>query len=154
MFLYNPIKSETYSFFPVREKDGNRYNKKQIQFDFTDMSEATVTKAKLYIYLKDSPRRLPKRLERRRRPFFVWENLPPKEDDDKAVTLIESRTINLPENTGDWLTEIDVTKQVREWIEQPEINLGLKVEVTDYHGNRLAIIAPENDEEEAHVCNI
>ncbi len=134
------------------EENGNSHDKKQIRFDFRDMSEATVTDAKLYVYLKDSPR-LPKKRIRRKFMFFVWERLPPKPDTNgPSQRLLERRTLELLENTGDWFEAIDVTKEVQKWIAEPEKNLGITVESTDYFGNRLAIIAPENDEEEAHVC--
>lgn len=54
------------------------------------------------------------------------------------------------DHTGRWYT-FDLTKVVMKWIKNPQKNLGVRIVATDDDGRGIAIVTPENEEEEAYV---
>lgn len=108
-----------------------------------EVEQSIIWKAHLGVYIKrlDSPSDrltyiLVNKVRRNKRPIRVAK---------KKIILNNNES-----NCGTW-HEFDIRKVVTKWIKQPHTNLGLQIMAMDNHGNPLAIINPDTEEEEAYV---
>ena len=65
--------------------------------------------------------------------------------------LIHQKKINLNQEQTMKYYKFDLTRQVNNWIKWPDSNWGIKVMASDSQGTPLAIVSPQNPEEEAYV---
>ena len=64
---------------------------------------------------------------------------------------VQTRQLTLDtESTGRWY-RFSTDRIVKDWVQNPNKNLGLQVEAYDYDGTQLAIVQTDNEREEPYV---
>ncbi|CAJ1058737.1 transforming growth factor beta-2 proprotein-like [Xyrichtys novacula] len=95
-----------------------------VHFDVSsvDLTNSTLVKAEFRIFRAPNPhaRASEQRVE-------IYQLLKPDEESTSTQRYIESRTVQ-PKAKGSWIS-IDVTETIKEWVSDPENNLGLKLGV-------------------------
>ncbi|XP_061786416.1 transforming growth factor beta-2 proprotein [Nerophis lumbriciformis] len=97
---------------------------RSVPFDVSnvDLTNSTLVKAEFRIFRAPNPqaRASEQRVE-------IYQLLKPDEESTSTQRYIDSRTVQ-PRARGSWLS-VDVTDTVKDWVSEPENNLGLKLGV-------------------------
>ncbi|XP_061756188.1 transforming growth factor beta-2 proprotein [Nerophis ophidion] len=97
---------------------------RSVPFDVSsvDLTNSTLVKAEFRIFRAPNPqaRASEQRVE-------IYQVLKPDEESTSTQRYIDSRTVQ-PRARGSWLS-VDVTDTVKDWVSEPENNLGLKLGV-------------------------
>ncbi|XP_077434334.1 transforming growth factor beta-2 proprotein [Vanacampus margaritifer] len=97
---------------------------RSVLFDVSsvDLTNSTLVKAEFRIFRAPNPqaRASEQRVE-------IYQLLKPDEDSTSTQRYIDSRTVQ-PRARGSWMS-VDVTETVKDWLSEPESNLGLKLGV-------------------------
>ncbi|CAG5990191.1 transforming growth factor beta-2 proprotein [Menidia menidia] len=107
----------------VQPSEPNRYYR-VVHFDVSgvDLTNSTMVKAEFRIFRAPNPqaRASEQRVE-------IYQLLRPDEDSTSTQRYIDARTLQL-RTKGAWIS-VDVTETIKDWVSDPENNLGLKLGV-------------------------
>ena len=110
----------------------------------SDVMDAKTIKAEFGVFLKRS--RAPTA-----RPTLLIISKLEKRQVGIIKKTVQTRQLTLDtESTGRWY-RFSTDRIVKDWVQNPNKNLGLQVEAYDYDGTQLAIVQTDNEREEPYV---